>query len=137
MNSRSVAVLAVIIVAVFAGLIPATAQAPAPATAKTPTAKMKSWTVPRTPDGHPDLQGTWTNGTITPLERPDGARLALTKEEAERLEKVSRIASSVSMRRAIRTGRRRQRAETDRPARQATSAATTTSGWNLATASRS
>src|ERR1700689_2083092 len=30
----------------------------------------KSWTAPRTPDGHPDLQGVWTNGTITPLERP-------------------------------------------------------------------
>jgi hypothetical protein len=26
--------------------------------------------VPRMPDGHPDLQGIWTNGTITPLERP-------------------------------------------------------------------
>jgi hypothetical protein len=24
----------------------------------------------RTPDGHPDLQGVWTNDTITPLERP-------------------------------------------------------------------
>ncbi len=30
----------------------------------------KSWTEPRTPDGQPDLQGVWTNGTITPLERP-------------------------------------------------------------------
>ena len=28
------------------------------------------WTAPRTPDGHPDLQGIWTNATITPLERP-------------------------------------------------------------------
>ena len=26
--------------------------------------------VPRTPWGHPDLQGTWNNSTITPLERP-------------------------------------------------------------------
>ena len=26
--------------------------------------------IPRTPDGHPDLQGFWTNGTITPLLRP-------------------------------------------------------------------
>jgi len=26
--------------------------------------------VPRTPDGHPDFQGVWTNATITPLERP-------------------------------------------------------------------
>jgi hypothetical protein len=30
----------------------------------------KPWTAPRTPDGHPDLQGLWTNATITPLERP-------------------------------------------------------------------
>jgi hypothetical protein len=26
--------------------------------------------IPRTPDGHPDLQGVWTNATITPLVRP-------------------------------------------------------------------
>ena len=26
--------------------------------------------VPRTPDGQPDLQGFWTNDTVTPLERP-------------------------------------------------------------------
>jgi hypothetical protein len=25
---------------------------------------------PRTPDGHPDLQGTWSSNTLTPLERP-------------------------------------------------------------------
>src|SRR5687767_2783019 len=25
--------------------------------------------LPRTPDGRPDLQGNWTNATITPLER--------------------------------------------------------------------
>jgi hypothetical protein len=31
----------------------------------------RQWVLPRTPDGHPDLQGTWTNETITPLERPD------------------------------------------------------------------
>jgi hypothetical protein len=30
----------------------------------------KPWTPPRTPDGHPDLQGIWTNSTLTPLERP-------------------------------------------------------------------
>src|ERR1051325_8535148 len=47
--------------------------------------------VPRTPDGHPDLQGIWTNATITPLERP--AALAnkptLTDAEAVALEKKS------------------------------------------------
>src|SRR5262245_15637319 len=30
----------------------------------------KPWTVPRTPWGDPDLQGTWSYATLTPLERP-------------------------------------------------------------------
>ena len=42
-----------------------TAQTPAGA-ARRATAK----TTPRTPDGHPDLQGIWTNATVTPMERP-------------------------------------------------------------------
>ena len=29
-----------------------------------------TWTAPRTPDGHPDLQGIWTTHTFTPLQRP-------------------------------------------------------------------
>jgi hypothetical protein len=39
---------------------------------------------PRTPWGHPDLQGAWTNRTITPLERADelGDREIFTEEEA-------------------------------------------------------
>ncbi len=44
-------------------------------------------TGPRTPWGHPDLQGAWTNTTTTPLERPDDleGREFLTQEEwAER-----------------------------------------------------
>ena len=44
-------------------------------------------TTPRTPWGHPDLQGAWTNTTTTPLERPDDleGREFLTEEEwAER-----------------------------------------------------
>jgi hypothetical protein len=44
----------------------------------------RPWTMPRTPDGHPDLQGYWTNDTVTPLERPAefGAKEILTPEEA-------------------------------------------------------
>jgi hypothetical protein len=46
-------------------------------------------TLPRTPWGHPDLQGRWTNATITPLERP--AELAgkefLTDAEAAEYQK--------------------------------------------------
>ncbi len=32
--------------------------------------KARPWTLPRTADGQPDLQGIWTNATLTPLERP-------------------------------------------------------------------
>jgi hypothetical protein len=42
---------------------------------------------PRTSFGDPDLQGLWTNASITTLERPQGFKnLVLTKEEAARLE---------------------------------------------------
>ena len=45
------------------------------------------YTVPRTPDGHPDLQGFWTNQTYTPLERPDGVTKPFyTEEEAAAIE---------------------------------------------------
>ena len=41
-----------------------------PLPGQTPKAKVKTGGIPRTPDGHPDLQGVWTNATITPMERP-------------------------------------------------------------------
>jgi len=51
--------------------------------AQTP-AKPKSWIAPRTPDGHPDLQGIWSNATVTPLERPAelAGKAVLTDHEA-------------------------------------------------------
>ena len=45
---------------------PIVAQAPSLAVAK--AAKVR--TIPRTPDGRPDLGGTWSNATLTPFERP-------------------------------------------------------------------
>jgi hypothetical protein len=53
------------------------AQAPARATTAKPSA------LPRTADGRPDLQGNWTNATITPLERlRPNTPLAMTEEAA-------------------------------------------------------
>ena len=41
--------------------------------------------IPRTVDGHPDLQGVWENNTITPVERPDvfGDKEFLTDEDID------------------------------------------------------
>src|SRR5271165_5905234 len=49
-----------------------------------PPAKTKAPAIPRTPDGHPDLQGIWTNAVLTPLERPAelAGKLNLTDAEA-------------------------------------------------------
>jgi hypothetical protein len=60
---------------------------PAPATTQAPWPAQRA-SVPRTPQGKPDLQGFWDFRTLTPLERP--ARLAdkpfLTDEEAKTLQ---------------------------------------------------
>jgi hypothetical protein len=73
-------VLAALAASSFAQTTPAKSPAPA---------KPKSWTAPRTPDGHPDLQGVWTNATITRMERlPEfSGKLNLTDEEATKFEK--------------------------------------------------
>jgi hypothetical protein len=46
------------------------------------------WQPPRTANGDPDLQGMWTNATITPLERPKefGERLVISDAEAKTIE---------------------------------------------------
>jgi hypothetical protein len=45
-------------------------------------------TLPRTADGHPDMQGMWTNATFTPFERPQnlGGKEFFTEEEAAAFE---------------------------------------------------
>jgi hypothetical protein len=57
------------------------AQSPAPS----------RWVAGRTPDGQPDLQGVWTNATITPLERPAALKdkAFLTESEARALEEAA------------------------------------------------
>ncbi len=52
----------------------------------------KTWKTPRTPDGHPDLQGIWSNATITPLERPAALanKTVLSEKEAIDFERQTR-----------------------------------------------
>lgn len=67
-----------VVIAIAFGIL----SAPVPGQTKKKTAT-KPWVQPRTPDGQPDLQGTWTNPTITPFERPValGAKAVLNDEE--------------------------------------------------------
>src|SRR5215469_15667161 len=76
--------LAVILIALLAPR-PATGQAQSPTTKPGPAGK--AWTSPRTPYGRPDLQGIWSNSTLTPLERPKrlGAREFYTDAEFVKL----------------------------------------------------
>jgi hypothetical protein len=71
-------VLAVLGAVTLMSLAPLRAQAPAaparPAAKAAAKAPAKSpWKAPHTPWGDPDIQGAWNNGTITPLERPNGS----------------------------------------------------------------
>lgn len=47
--------------------------------------------VPRASDGHPDLQGLWSNATLTPLERPPefAAKEFFTEDEAAEYERTA------------------------------------------------
>jgi hypothetical protein len=74
MSYRSFAIVSALVVAAAA----ASAQAPAKPSAT-------SWASARTADGQPDLQGTWTNATLTPLQRPPelaGKEIFTAEEEA-------------------------------------------------------
>ena len=50
------------------------------------SAAAQQWVTPRTAWGHPDLQGNWSNVTITPFERPRDVGPVYTAEEVDRLE---------------------------------------------------
>ena len=73
----------------IAGLGVVTVEGQAPVNAKSPAAT--KWTAPRTPDGRPDLQGNWSNNSVTPLERPKAwaGKTVLNDAELEQLRKLT------------------------------------------------
>jgi hypothetical protein len=68
--------------------------APAPIAAQgansAAAAREKSWTLPRTPDGQPDLEGVWNSSTLTPFERPKefAGKQFFSPQEAEEFAKA-------------------------------------------------
>ena len=83
MNYRVLVVTAIVTVA-FLGASSAIAQTGASETGE--------WVVPRTSDGHPNLQGVWANNSATPLERPEtlADKTELTNEEVADLAQHAR-----------------------------------------------
>src|SRR5215467_5727388 len=69
--------------------IPAIGQTLSPLAKPASAKKAEPWMPPRTPDGQPDLQGTWSNASNTPLERPKnlGAKEFYTEQEFAELSK--------------------------------------------------
>ena len=85
----------VVAVSVLTGVL---AMAPArPGVAQT-TPRPDGWTAPQTGWGVPDLQGVWTNATLTPIERPDSqtGKTVLTAEEAAEFETRSAVGRAAS-----------------------------------------
>lgn len=74
------------------------AQPAGPVDNVAPARKAATATIPRTPEGRPDLTGYWSNNTATPFERPQtfAGREFLSDAEARKLETDSRERTKAS-----------------------------------------
>src|SRR2546428_13492441 len=70
MNYRYFGSMATLALGVMVLLTAASAAGQASSPVAKTTSAHKAWTAPRTADGQIDLQGVWTNNTVTPLQRP-------------------------------------------------------------------
>ena len=82
MSNRIALLLAVLCVCAADGVV-------STAAAQARSSDAGQWEVPRTPDGHPDLQGNWTNVTLTPYERSEDHGPLYTWEEVAEIERPS------------------------------------------------
>jgi hypothetical protein len=89
----STAALAAVVLVALLAQAPAAGQTSSSATKATPAAK--AWTPSHTPDGKPDLQGIWSDNTLTPFERPKnlGTKEFYTDQELADLAKRVREGS--------------------------------------------
>ena len=70
---------ALAVAATVAGLMAGTLAAQSAAGRSSST----TYKTPRTPDGKPDLQGNWSNNSVTPLQRPEAWKNKLTLNDQE------------------------------------------------------
>ena len=97
MSHHSVSAVVLSLLCASLASAPVFGQAP-PRTEADPT-----WVLPRTPDGHPELQGFWTTQTFTPLERPEhlADQEFYTEEQAAELQQQLTVAGADPLARSV------------------------------------